>query len=334
MAADINDKLRKYKSLFSTTLSGGIGTGTGDTITPATVTGLPTDTAISLTFDRVDSGGVPTPAKLERIKGIVNGGNFIDYLRGRDNTTEQAHIGGAVIEMVWNAEDWNDMIDWALTQHNQDGTHSDITADSVTTTSLNISSINDTNGNEAIKIPATSSAVNEVTVTNAATGNAPTIEATGDDTNIDLVIKGKGTGVISVAGTTDYEDNVTDDDDIPNKKYVDSLSPDLPSIKRVVSIASSSSPTPDADTTDQYVITALAENATFGAPTGTPVNGQALLVRVKDNGTGRTLAFNAIYRAVGVTLPTTTTSSKTMYLGFIYNTADTKWDCISAVQET
>lgn len=131
MAAGINDKLRKYKSLFSTTLSGGIGTGTSDTITPSTVTGLPTDTAITLTFDRKDSSGVATPTKLERIRGIVSGGNFTAYVRAKDGTTEQAHTGGAVIEMVWNADDWNDMVDWGLTEHDQDGTHSAITATSI-----------------------------------------------------------------------------------------------------------------------------------------------------------------------------------------------------------
>lgn len=123
MAASINDKRRKYKSLFSTTLSTGIGTGTSDTITPATVTGLPTDTAITLTIDRVDSAGTATPSKLERIKGIISGGNLIDYVRGVDGTTEQAHSAGAVVEMVWNAADWNDNVDWGLVQHNQDGTH-------------------------------------------------------------------------------------------------------------------------------------------------------------------------------------------------------------------
>lgn len=40
-------------------------------------------------------------------------------------------------------------------------------------------------------------------------------------TNVDLNVQPNGTGVISVSGTTNYEDNVTDDDDIPNKKYVD-----------------------------------------------------------------------------------------------------------------
>lgn len=37
----------------------------------------------------------------------------------------------------------------------------------------------------------------------------------------DLYLISNGTGVISVTGTTDYELNVTDDDDITNKKYVD-----------------------------------------------------------------------------------------------------------------
>jgi hypothetical protein len=54
--------------------------------------------------------------------------------------------------------------------------------------------INDSNNNELIKVTATGSAVNEITVANAATGNGPTLSATGDDTNIDLNIAGKGTG--------------------------------------------------------------------------------------------------------------------------------------------
>ncbi len=103
--------------------------------------------------------------------------------------------------------------------------------------------------------------------------------------------------------------------------------------KRVGTTASSSTPTPDADANDQYNVTALAANATFGAPTGTPTDGQRLIIRVKDNGTARTLAFNAIYRAIGITLPTTTVISKTIYLGCIYNSADTKWDVIAYALE-
>lgn len=39
--------------------------------------------------------------------------------------------------------------------------------------------------------------------------------------DVDLTINPNGAGVISVVGTTNYEDNVTFDDAIPNKKYVD-----------------------------------------------------------------------------------------------------------------
>jgi len=55
-------------------------------------------------------------------------------------------------------------------------------------------SINDTNGNELAKLTATSSAVNEFTIANAATGNDPTLSATGGDTNIDIAIVPKGSG--------------------------------------------------------------------------------------------------------------------------------------------
>jgi len=98
---------------------------------------------------------------------------------------------------------------------------------------------------------------------------------------------------------------------------------------RVTTIASSSTPTPDGDASDVFTVTALAANATFAAPTGTPVNGQQLLIRILDNGTARTLAWNAIYRAsTDFALPTTTVLSKTMYLQFIYNGASTTWDAI------
>lgn len=62
--------------------------------------------------------------------------------------------------------------------------------------------MNDDNGNELIKGSATASAVNEVTVANAATGNNPSIAATGGDTNVGLNFITKGTGVLQVNGQT------------------------------------------------------------------------------------------------------------------------------------
>lgn len=65
-------------------------------------------------------------------------------------------------------------------------------------------SIDDANGNEVIKTPATASAVNEITITNAATGNAVSIAASGGDANIGLTLAAKdaGTAILSSAGSS------------------------------------------------------------------------------------------------------------------------------------
>jgi hypothetical protein len=118
----MSDKLRKYKSLYSST-SNTFSTGESVTITPASVVGLPTDTEITLTFDRVDSSGQKTPDKMERIRGTITGSNFVISASGRAvEGTEQVHTS-PVVEMVWNADDWNDSIDAFLEEHGQDGKH-------------------------------------------------------------------------------------------------------------------------------------------------------------------------------------------------------------------
>jgi hypothetical protein len=60
--------------------------------------------------------------------------------------------------------------------------------------------ISDTNGNELINLTATSSAVNEITLANAATGNAPSITASGE-TNVSLNLVPKGSGVLQGNGS-------------------------------------------------------------------------------------------------------------------------------------
>ena len=58
--------------------------------------------------------------------------------------------------------------------------------------------IQDENGNEQIVFQTTASAVNQIDVTNAATGNAPEIAATGGDSNIDFNINPKGIGRVTL----------------------------------------------------------------------------------------------------------------------------------------
>jgi hypothetical protein len=63
-----------------------------------------------------------------------------------------------------------------------------------------INTIDDSNGNEEIIFTTTASAVNEFTITNAATGNAVSLASTGGDTNIDLNITPKGIGRVTLNG--------------------------------------------------------------------------------------------------------------------------------------
>lgn len=63
-----------------------------------------------------------------------------------------------------------------------------------------VTGLNDSAGNELIKVTATASAVNEITLANAATGNNPTITASGGDTDVGLNFIPKGTGAIQVSG--------------------------------------------------------------------------------------------------------------------------------------
>lgn len=107
------------------------------------------------------------------------------------------------------------------------------------------------------------------------------------------------------------------------------LNPRSPAIQ---SVASASTVTPTfAD--DQVEVTALAANVTLANPTGTAIPALGMTIRIKDNGTARTISYGTQYRAIGVTLPTTTVISKTLYLGMVYNVADTKWDVLAVGQE-
>ena len=104
-------------------------------------------------------------------------------------------------------------------------------------------------------------------------------------------------------------------------------------VKRTVTTASAASITPNADITDIYPVTAQAAGLTINNPTGTLTNYQQLMIRIKDNGTARALSFGANFRAIGVTLPITTVLGKTLYIGSVWNSTDSKWDVLAVGQE-
>jgi hypothetical protein len=100
----------------------------------------------------------------------------------------------------------------------------------------------------------------------------------------------------------------------------------------VQSVVSSATVTPVFGN-DLVVITAQAAGLTLANPTGSWVQGKDLIIRIKDNATPRSITYGAKYRAIGVTLPTTTVASKTTYLGMVYNSTDDTFDVIGVTTQ-
>lgn len=161
-----------------------------------------------------------------------------------------------------------------------------------TLTSPKINEILDTNGNEELKFTTTASAVNEITITNAATGSRPDLSVTGGDTNIGLSITTKGTGLVLFNdGAYFPEATLTDGATI----------------------------TWDVSTAPVAKVT-LGGNRTIAAPTN-GATGQFISLAVIQDATGsRTLTWNSVYEFTGDTAPTlTTTASKADLFVFRYN---------------
>ena len=123
MAAANTDKfIKAAPNWVGAVGSGGVADSVVTTVPLISTIGLPDDTAVEITVDRVDANGTATPTKKEVIKGVVSGNNLIDCIRGVEGTA-QAHAAGAIVEIMLTADIWNEMIEAMIAGHNQDGTH-------------------------------------------------------------------------------------------------------------------------------------------------------------------------------------------------------------------
>jgi hypothetical protein len=172
---------------------------------------------------------------------------------------------------------------------------------------------------------ATATSINKLTITAPTTGATLTIVDGGS-----LITAGAFSTTLTSTATTNVTlpttgtlSTLAGTETLTNKR----INP------RVQSITSSATVTLNADTDDLVVITAQAVGLTLASPSGTPVQGQAAIFRIKDNGTARSITFNAIFRTIGVTLPTTTTLGKILYISTMYNSIDTKWDVLGIALE-
>jgi len=177
---------------------------------------------------------------------------------------------------------------------------STVASDLVNDTTPQLGGMLDVNGNaigdgtlELLKFSETGSAVNEFTITNAATGNNPVLSATGGDTNVGLEFTAKGSGFIKFN--------------------------DLAYIPQQALTSSSNAVAWDAQAKpNAYHLT--TENTTFSAPTNN-VEGSFICLEINYNGS-HTIAFNTVFEFAASTAPTfTSTDGKTDILVFRYNGA-------------
>jgi hypothetical protein len=103
-------------------------------------------------------------------------------------------------------------------------------------------------------------------------------------------------------------------------------------IPNIGAVTSSATPAINTDSVGQFNITAQAVAITSMTTnlTGSPVNGQELWVRIKDNGTARSIAWGTKFVAGPAALIITTVASKTHLSGFRYDTTAAKWACFSS----
>ena len=110
---------------------------------------------------------------------------------------------------------------------------------------------------------------------------------------------------------------------------------DLIKSREVYYITSSATPNIHTDKYGSVSITALATNITSmtSGLTWVPVDFQPLVIRIKDNGSARAIAWGSKFEARWVNLPTTTVAGKVLTVWFVYDITTLKFGCVSSVQE-
>ena len=169
-------------------------------------------------------------------------------------------------------------------------------------------------GTASININGTVGATTPTTIKATTIETSSTIElGHASDTTIARV----SAGVISVENVT--IPTISSTSTLTNKRIT----------QRVVTATDDATAVIDVDACDQYQLTAIANNTEFSV-TGTPTNGQKLIIRYVDAGTTKNLTYAAdTFRVIGVTLPTATVANKTGYIGCVYNSAASRWDVLA-----
>lgn len=169
---------------------------------------------------------------------------------------------------------------------------------------------------------ATATTINKVTITAPVTGSTLTI-ADGKTLTVSNTMTFTGTDSTSFTMPTTSQTipGLTTTSTFTNKRIT----------RRFVSVTQSATPTINTDNTDIASITGLAQAITSMTTnlSGSPVAGDYLMVQITDNGTARAITWGASFAATTIALPTTTVISTLLRVGFQWDTAASKWQCIA-----
>lgn len=135
----------------------------------------------------------------------------------------------------------------------------------------------------------------------------------------DTTLSRVSAGVIAVEGVT--VPTISSTNTLTNKRVT----------KRTGTTTSSATPTINTDNVDFYSLTAQTVGITSFTTnlSGTPTNGQTLWISITGTA-ARAITWGASFEASTVALPTTTVSTDRLDVGFVWNTATSKWRCIAS----
>lgn len=100
-------------------------------------------------------------------------------------------------------------------------------------------------------------------------------------------------------------------------------------VPRIYSTTSTTSLPVNSDLYDTLLVTSLVSNISIANDTGTPYDGQRLLIRITAAGSSYSIGFANGFRYCGVSPPASSTNGYTYYYGCVYNALISKWDIIA-----
>ncbi len=296
----------------------GVASVGATTIPAASAVGLTNGNVYVVTTNRVNATGTTKyPAnQRETFIGKLSGSDFTNCIREVEGTA-QAWEADTVLEILVTATGWNKMIEGIEVEHNQDGTHKKVTGltnnspieqKNAAGTSKYLIGRNasdqtilyDANNNELMLFDSAASAVNYIKLTNSATGNQVVIEAVGDDANIVLELRGKGTKGVRIQDLVPKVTPLTDGANIATNAV-----------------------------SGNYFTITIAGNRTMDIPTN-PTDGQIITYEIKQDATGsRTItwasAAGGFSFGSGSTPILSTTANKVDLASFRYSATVGKW---------